>query len=325
MAHRLQLFRQTLHLIADFPLTGAGLGSFPGLYSQYILDIPYYMLPSSHNLLLDVALEQGLLGLLAFCMLLVGTLWLLLRAPAGDTQPAGPESTLRWAAIASLTVLLIHGIVDDPIYSSKALPLLFIAPGIAGFTHRAHTPRHPLTRSPFPALAILTTALALTLALLSPSWQAKWYSNLGALEMARVQLAEWPTGVWSEGSEAVYLDDAEAHFLRSLSLDPQNTTARHRMGLLAMMRRDYATAIHHLSIAHATAQAHDGIQKALGYGYLWSGQPEQALEHLQGLPGIRGELQAYTTWWKDQDRRDLARIAAAMLTIFQENSSAAEA
>lgn len=96
------------------------------------------------------------------------------------------------------------------------------------------------------------------------------------------------------------------------------------MGLLAMMRRDYATAISHLSTAHATAQDHDGIRKTLGYGYLWSGQPEQALEHLQGLPGIRGELQAYIIWWKGQDRRDLAQIAGAMLTILQENSSAGE-
>lgn len=321
LTHRLQLFRQTLHLIADFAFTGAGLGSFPGLYSEYILDIPHYMLPSSHNLLLDVALEQGILGLLAFCALLLGALWLLLRAPEAD---AGPRFTtlvaLRGAAVASIAVLLIHGLIDDPIYSSKALPLLFIAPGIAVALHRAHAPQQSPARSPLQKLALLISGIVLAAAafLLSPSWQAKWYSNLGALEMAHVQLAEWPTGAWSDGQEAAFLGEAQGLFHRSLSLDPENSTARHRLGLIAMMRRDYSTAVTHLSIARAAAPGHDGIRKTLGYSYLWAGQPNEALEHLQELSGIRGEIRAYSGWWRRRDRQDLAELAHTMLTILEE-------
>lgn len=327
LAHRLELFRQTLYLITDFPFTGAGLGSFPGLYSEYILNIPYFMLPSSHNLLLDVALEQGILGLLAFGALLLGTLWLLLRLPAENARRSRPESTLRWAATASVVILLIHGLIDDPIYSSKALPLLFIAPGIAVSLHRAHPPLHLFQatssgsrfRSAFPALAVLITGLGLTLALLfSQPWQAKWFSNLGAVEMARVQLAEWPAGAWSDGSEAAFLGAADAHFHRSLSLDPQNATARHRLGLIAMMHRDYPTAVTHLSIAHAAVPGHEGIRKALGYSHLWAGQPDEALEYLHGLSGIRSEMRVYNGWWRRRDRQDLAELAHTMLVLLEQ-------
>jgi len=60
-----ELASRSLYLLLAFPFTGGGLGSFPGLYSSYLLDIPFYYLPNSHNLFLDVAIEQGLLGGLA--------------------------------------------------------------------------------------------------------------------------------------------------------------------------------------------------------------------------------------------------------------------
>ncbi|HWQ83115.1 MAG TPA: O-antigen ligase family protein, partial [Anaerolineales bacterium] len=63
---RSNLYHQTTDLIADFWLTGGGLQSFAGLYSKYILDIPYLFFKYAHNLWLDVALEQGLFGLLSF-------------------------------------------------------------------------------------------------------------------------------------------------------------------------------------------------------------------------------------------------------------------
>jgi len=56
-----ELFARSIYLALDYPITGGGLGSFPGLYSRYILDIPFFYLPNSHNLFLDVAIEQGLL------------------------------------------------------------------------------------------------------------------------------------------------------------------------------------------------------------------------------------------------------------------------
>jgi len=62
---RLQLYRQAFEIAREVPIAGGGLASFAGLYSQYILVIPVYFLGYSHNLYLDVFLEQGLLGMAA--------------------------------------------------------------------------------------------------------------------------------------------------------------------------------------------------------------------------------------------------------------------
>jgi hypothetical protein len=71
---RLDLLNNTWNLLADFPFTGGGLRAFPGLYSEYILHIPYLFLEYSHHLYMDIALEQGAVGLLSFIGILFGSL-----------------------------------------------------------------------------------------------------------------------------------------------------------------------------------------------------------------------------------------------------------
>ena len=66
---RAELFSRSVYLLFAFPFTGGGLGSFPGLYSQYLLGIPFFNVPNSHNLFLDVGIEQGLFGGLSFLVL----------------------------------------------------------------------------------------------------------------------------------------------------------------------------------------------------------------------------------------------------------------
>ena len=56
---RAELLGRGAYFLVDYPITGAGLTSFPGLYSQYMLVIPYFYFTNSHNLFLDVAIEQG--------------------------------------------------------------------------------------------------------------------------------------------------------------------------------------------------------------------------------------------------------------------------
>ena len=84
---RSQLAVDALRLVGDFPFTGGGLNAFPGLYSEYLRVIPHYLFGYSHNLYLDVSIEQGLAGLAA----LLAVLWLSLRSSfrAGAARPVG--------------------------------------------------------------------------------------------------------------------------------------------------------------------------------------------------------------------------------------------
>ena len=122
---RLNLALGALRLIGDFPLTGGGLGSFAGLYSQYIEVTPFFLFAYSHNFLLDVALEQGVIGGVTVLGIYVGSVWLAARQAAST----GRESLLSWAALAGLLAVCLHGLVDDALYGGPGTPLLFLLPG----------------------------------------------------------------------------------------------------------------------------------------------------------------------------------------------------
>ena len=325
---RLELAGQTVELIEDFSFTGGGLTSFPALYSQYIRLIPFYVLPSGHNVFLDIALEQGIPGALAFASAILGAFWLLVRSasPTVEEPASYALSFLRWAAASSLLVMLLHGLVDDTVYGSKALPLLFVAPGMAVAMNRpaqssgSEWERGCRRRSGVVAAAACVPVFLLLL--VSPSWRAAWTANLGAVRMARVELAQWPTNEWADGSLVDALEPAEALFHHSVSADSANVTARYRLGLIATMRRDYEDAVNHLSVARTVDADHQGIRKALGYSYLWAGQPVDALELLSGLPQIEREMQAYVNWWQVRGREELAERAADMLAQLHQSSNA---
>jgi tetratricopeptide (TPR) repeat protein len=146
---------------------------------------------------------------------------------------------------------------------------------------------------------------------------ATWYANLGAVEMAKIELAQFPTGKWNEGQYVTALAPAEALFNRSLALNSQQRTANNRLGLIAMMRRDFNRAIPYLERAHQIDPGHKGITKPLAYSYVWIGDYDQALPLLRLIPEASNEMDVYTWWWHDQGRDDLAVKAkqiAAMLT-----------
>ncbi|MCP4421174.1 MAG: O-antigen ligase family protein, partial [Chloroflexi bacterium] len=142
-ATRLELARQTLFLIEDFALTGGGLATFPALYAQYVRVTPFYFVAYS-NFFLDIWLEQGFLGLISILIVLGGSFWLLLkqstfwrkkrvqqpgvlteaevieptrrrrrRRRRGSAMSEGEMVLFRWAAFASMVVMLLHGLIDD--------------------------------------------------------------------------------------------------------------------------------------------------------------------------------------------------------------------
>lgn len=321
---RAQLFSQTLDLIGDFLLTGGGLASFPGLHARYILGSPFFFLPNAHNIILDVALEQGLLGILAFALLVAIAIWHLpaLVASSSEANFVVQRSLLAGAALCSLLVLLTHGIVEDTTYGGAALPLLFIVPALTaaldqgnGDADRRHVWRWDKNTGMVAGAAILIL-LGITF---TPSGRARWQANLGAMHMSRAELRDFPTERWVEPPLDGELLKAERWFGASLGLDANQRTARYRLGLIAMQRHDYVRAIDHLQVAYAQDPYHVGIRKALGYSYAWAGDLEKAGGLLASAPFISQELDAYITWWREHQRPDLAESAAQIRALLQTN------
>jgi O-antigen ligase len=139
MVSRATVFGQAWGLVQDYNFTGGGLGVFPMVFSTYalLLDVPF--LTHAHNLFLQIWLEQGLLGFVAFCWLVVE---FYLRMPGSrqstvDSRQRTADSRqiglnwLTWGGVAAATVMLLHGMLDVLLYSSRGLPLMLVPIAVA--------------------------------------------------------------------------------------------------------------------------------------------------------------------------------------------------
>ena len=184
---RTNIWRNSLALIDDYPLSGFGLGSFEMAYSSYALLIHVGHTLHAHNVWLNIWLEQGGLGLIAFSGLVLAALW-----PKSDT------SIWRTAALASLGVVLIHTLFDDPFYGygGAGIPLLFIPLGLLHRPAKLADPKPSRRKHQLqPALVVWSAALAgLIATAVLPQGRAVIEANLGAVAQTRAELPlyQWP-------------------------------------------------------------------------------------------------------------------------------------
>jgi predicted Zn-dependent protease len=139
--------------------------------------------------------------------------------------------------------------------------------------------------------------------------------------MARVQLAGFPTGKWDEGQSLDALGAVQPCFDRVLQNDPDNRAANYRLGLIALLQRNFPVAAERLAKAHAASPGHRGITKNLAYSLVWAGDYQRAMALLRRLPEAQNEMDAYTRWWHEQGRDDLARAAYHVLFLLRQGPS----
>jgi putative inorganic carbon (HCO3(-)) transporter len=127
---RLEIWSRAFYAINDFPFTGIGIGTWneviPTLYPLFSV-APDAKLDHAHNLLLQVSLDLGLPGLIAYLALYANTIALLVLTLR--RRAAAVNWTLAAGTLGALTAMFLHGIVDVPLWDSKPafLPWLLLA------------------------------------------------------------------------------------------------------------------------------------------------------------------------------------------------------
>jgi putative inorganic carbon (HCO3(-)) transporter len=123
---RVELWTRAWYAIQDFPFTGTGLGTFRQvvhvLYPLFLtgrtVDVGHV-----HNLFLQVALDLGLPGLIAYLGLVGTAIWLCSRVASGR-GPAGvltgkTHSWLALGVLGSLVAFHVYGLTDTVALGAK--------------------------------------------------------------------------------------------------------------------------------------------------------------------------------------------------------------
>lgn len=335
---RFEIFRNSLSLVMDFPFTGGGLDAFPGLYSRYILVITQFFFGYAHNLYLDLVISQGPLGLLAFLGIIVCGVWMLVKSQMSIKSSPTAMQDLQLAVIAGFLIISLHGLIDDPLYSSSGIALLFLYPGLSvgllnrlavdggevqkgidtSFTSiRKNINRHKKWAWSIPIVLII---------LASACWKSiasRWYSNIASLILARTELDGFPHGPLLVDTEFTSDQSAEEYLRKSIDLDPSNHTAFQRAGMLAIRHDDFQYGIQMLEFARELRPNHRGIFKSLGYAYVWNGDITKAYEILEEIPEAAYEMEVYAWWWDSQGKSDLANYSENMARLLVGEGSSA--
>jgi tetratricopeptide (TPR) repeat protein len=316
---RFGLFRDGIDLAGDVFLIGGGLAAFPGLYSRYVLGILDYYYAYSHNLYLDILIEQGVLGLISFLTISFFSLWKLSMHRFNPLHKFDRYDIFTAGVMVSLLTLLIQGVLENSLYGIRATPFVFLLQGLA--VSVVHLERRvefngivrPLSVSRKRTYAAYAAGAVLTVSLFVIFYKpliANIYSNLGVVGMAKVELEGWPESrpdqmIYEDGS----LTAASEHLYKALEFHPLNRTANYQLGRIEMERRNYQEAIEYFERAYGQDQHYHGIRKNLGYSLVFDGQIEKAHRILRDISEAEYEMTIYNWWWGTQGRDDLANYA----------------
>ncbi len=114
LEQRVEIWRRSYALARIFPLTGIGMGTFQETMRAVVIDDTFlYSWPHAHNIFLQVAVDLGLIGLIAWSLLLIGLGWCYFHMARADDRLV---RAFGRGGGASLLAFVIHGLVDAPLW-----------------------------------------------------------------------------------------------------------------------------------------------------------------------------------------------------------------
>ena len=147
---RVEVWSRALYMIQDFPFTGIGMGTFrqvANLLYPFFLAGPDAEIPHAHNLFLQVAVDLGLPGLIAWLALfglVCAAAWRVYRCgrtsapplsvPASPRLPVSPSPYLAGLGaglLASQATLAVHGLTDAVTWGTRPAVLVWAIWGLA--------------------------------------------------------------------------------------------------------------------------------------------------------------------------------------------------
>ncbi len=123
LASRLEVWQRGLMMVQDFPFTGIGIGTYnqiAHLMYPFFIAAPDELVPHAHNQFLQVAVDLGIPGLIAYLALLVGFAFTCLRIYRSTDD----------AFIRALVVGLGCGILAHHVFGLTDAFILGTKPGI---------------------------------------------------------------------------------------------------------------------------------------------------------------------------------------------------
>ena len=320
---RTALWGNSLTLIPAYFFTGSGLTTFKMVYPAYATLTPVPNIFYSHNSLIEIWIQQGILAVIALILGAIAVIYWGWNALSSEHVPA-----YGWAGLAGICIVVIHSMIDVTVYVGRTLPLLGM---ILGFAYLSNRPAAPIaieqpalsTQSPKKVGVALTISLfSLTLFILLFFYQplmSVWYANLGSLFQTRGELKYYGSNNFADLSmdqirRSTDLSQAENGFNQALNYYNSNATALHRLTQIEMSRREFNLALEHMATAWDSGHRDDVTRLLYSDALVADGQPSPAADIIRNIPRAEGRLM-YQAWYRYRHDQDYMRSIYAWQTV----------
>ncbi len=328
---RADMRRVGLALFRENPLTGVGPGQYVSRYAEHGGAYPFAAV-HSHNLVVQVAADYGLLGLGAGALALAATAAVLLRI-----YRSGTVEGRRAAAVAAgaLAAFLVDGLAESPhlfpdVLLVLAVPLALALRELPGADGVAAPPVRRIRRLGSVARAALPLLLLVGGLALIPWW---WWADraaaaherstraaaAGRLEEAvvdaaraaerdpsmaayHVQLGAARAARYLERGDPADREAAIAAYERALRLHPRNGAALVDLAALRLDAGDRAGARAAAEALRPLSRGDPLLQLAYAVLVQRTGDATEAVETYAGLLALDPTL-ALTPFWRDDPFR----------------------
>ena len=135
---RATIYGATLQMLRDSPIFGLGLGGYNYLFRNR------QPTPYPHDIWLAFWVELGLLGLVAFAIILAG---LLVRGVRRWRTVERADRAAYWGSLAALAMLTVHGFVDTPYFKNDMSAEFWLVAAIQVAILASFTKPTPNTRT----------------------------------------------------------------------------------------------------------------------------------------------------------------------------------
>ena len=116
---RLEVWQVALQMLQDFPFTGVGMGTFNDVATR-LYPFPNVSDPGAHNLFLQIGVDLGILGMIAYLSLIFLMFFLAWQAKRVFELLT---DTWLWAsmigALSAMVAFVIHGFVDITVWGTR--------------------------------------------------------------------------------------------------------------------------------------------------------------------------------------------------------------
>jgi putative inorganic carbon (HCO3(-)) transporter len=144
---RMEIWERAYYMIRDFPFTGVGMGSFTKVADSlypFTLASPGSIF-HAHNLILQIGVDLGLIGLSAWIAILVIHFTQAWKSRLNGILNKNPRiEAIGFALMGSTLVLMIHGTMDSVVWGMvRPAPLVWAIWGIGSSLYLHTQMRYP--------------------------------------------------------------------------------------------------------------------------------------------------------------------------------------